>query len=44
MDISMEIDSNKRMKKDHLKPFRLTFKDGDMEKQVRLFLFSRAIS
>lgn len=34
MDISMEIDSNKRMKRDHIKPFRLTFKDDEMEKQV----------
>ncbi len=33
MDISMEIASNKRMKKDHIKPFRLTFKDGDMERK-----------
>ncbi|TRY71944.1 hypothetical protein TCAL_03937 [Tigriopus californicus] len=31
LDISMEIASNKRMKRDHIKPFRLTFKDKDME-------------
>ena len=35
MDISMEIASNKRMKKDHIKPFRLTFKDDELEKKVR---------
>lgn len=35
MDISIEIASNKRMKRDHLKPFRLTFKDKDLEKRVR---------
>ena len=35
MDISMEIASNKRMKKDYIKPFRLTFKDEEMEKKVR---------
>ena len=34
MDISIEIASNKRMKRDHLKPFRLTFKDKDLEKRV----------
>jgi hypothetical protein len=35
MDISIEIASNKRMKKDHIKPFRLTFKDKELEKKVR---------
>lgn len=35
MDISIEIASNKRMKKDYIKPFKLTFKDKDMEKKVR---------
>ena len=34
MDISMEIASNKKMKKDHIKPFKLTFKDREMEKKV----------
>ena len=34
MDISMEIASNKRMKKDHIKPFRLTFKDKELEAKV----------
>ena len=34
MDISIEIASNKRMKKDNIKPFRLTFKDKDLEKKV----------
>ena len=34
MDISIEIASNKRMKKDHIKSFKLTFKDKDMEKKV----------
>ena len=35
MDISIEIASNKRMKRDHLKPFKLTFKDKELEKRVR---------
>ena len=34
MDISIEIASNKRMKKDNIKPFSLTFKDQDLEKKV----------
>ena len=34
MDISIEIASNKRMKKDYIKPFKLTFKDKEMEKKV----------
>ena len=34
MDISIEIASNKRMKKDNIKPFRLTFKDKELEKKV----------
>ena len=34
MDISIEIASNKRMKKDYIKPFKLTFKDKDLEKKV----------
>ena len=34
MDISIEIASNKRMKKDNIKPFRLTFKDRDLEKKA----------
>lgn len=34
MDISMEIASNKRMKKDHLTPFRLTFRDKNLEEKV----------
>ena len=34
MDISIEIASNKRMKKDNIKPFRLTFKDKDLEKKA----------
>ena len=34
MDLSIEIASNKRMKKDNIKPFRLTFKDKDLEKKV----------
>lgn len=34
MDISMEIASNKRMKKEYIKPFRLTFKDNELEKKV----------
>ena len=34
MDISIEIASNKRMKKDHIRPLRLTFKDKDLEKRV----------
>ena len=34
MDISIEIASNKRMKKDHLKSFRLTFIDKDIQKKV----------
>ena len=34
MDISIEIASNKRMKKDHIKSFKLRFKDKDMEKKV----------
>lgn len=38
MDISIEIASNKRMKKDYIKPFKLTFKDKDMEKKVSLLL------
>ena len=37
MDISIEIASNKRMKKDHLKSFRLTFIDKDIQKKVRFF-------
>ena len=36
MDISIEIASNKRMKKDYIKPFKLTFKDKEMEKKVFL--------
>ena len=35
MDISIEIASNKRMKKDYIKPFKLTFKDKEMEKKVK---------
>jgi hypothetical protein len=38
MDISIEIASNKRMKKDYIKPFKLTFKDKEMEKKVCTFL------
>ena len=34
MDISIEIASNKRMKKGYIKPFKLTFKDKDLEKKV----------
>ncbi len=34
MGISVEIDSNKRMKKDHIKSFKLTFKDKELEKKV----------
>lgn len=34
MDISIEIASNKRMKKDYIKPFKLTFKDKDLERKV----------
>ena len=34
MDISIEIASNKRMKKDNIKPFSLTFKDQELEKKV----------
>ena len=34
MDISIEIASNKRMKRDYIKPFKLTFKDKEMEKKV----------
>ena len=34
MDISIEIASNKRMKKDNIKPFRLTFKDKDLDKKA----------
>ncbi len=34
MGISIEIDSNKRMKKDYIKSFKLTFKDKDLEKKV----------
>ena len=37
MDISIEIASNKRMKKDHLKSFRLTFIDKDIQKKVGFF-------
>ena len=37
MDISIEIASNKRMKKDYIKPFKLTFKDKDLEKKVSFF-------
>ena len=37
MDISIEIASNKRMKKDYIKPFKLTFKDKEMEKKVCIF-------
>ena len=40
MDISIEIASNKRMKKDHLKSFRLTFIDKDIQKKVRFFTLS----
>jgi len=36
MGISIEIDSNKRMKKDYIKSFKLTFKDKDLEKKVKL--------
>ena len=32
MDISIEIASNKRMKKDFIHPFKLTFRDKDMER------------
>ena len=39
MDISIEIASNKRMKKDYIKPFKLTFKDKEMEKKVCTYLF-----
>ncbi len=38
MDISIEIASNKRMKKDHIKSFKLTFKDKEMEKRVRIII------
>lgn len=41
MDISIEIASNKRMKKDYIKPFKLTFKDKDMEKKVSLLFFKK---
>ena len=34
MGISIEIDSNKRMKRDYIKSFKLTFKDKDLEKKV----------
>ena len=40
MDISIEIASNKRMKKDYIKPFKLTFKDKEMEKKVSLVLIT----
>ena len=39
MDISIEIASNKRMKKDYIKPFKLTFKDKEMEKKVHICIF-----
>ena len=39
MDISIEIASNKRMKKDYIKSFKLTFKDKELEKKVRPTLF-----
>ena len=32
MDISIEIDSNKRMKSDFIHPFKLTFRDKDIER------------
>ena len=38
MDISIEIASNKRMKKDYIKAVKLTFKDKDMEKKVNLIM------
>ena len=39
MDISIEIASNKRMKKDYIKSFKLTFKDKELEKKVSPFSF-----
>jgi len=33
MDISIEIASNKRMKRDFIHPFKLTFRDKDMERK-----------
>ena len=41
MDISIEIASNKRMKKDYIKPFKLTFKDKEMEKKVCMCKFTK---
>jgi hypothetical protein len=38
MGISIEIDSNKRMKKDYIKSFKLTFKDKELEKKVRFLM------
>ena len=43
MDISIEIASNKRMKKDYIKPFKLTFKDKDLEKKVSFCLLLNII-
>jgi len=37
MGISVEIDSNKRMKKDYIKSIKLTFKDRELEKKVYFF-------
>ncbi len=33
MDISIEIASNKRMKRDYIKPFSLTFRDEELERK-----------
>ena len=33
-NVQIEIASNKRMRKDNIKPFRLTFKDKDLEKKA----------
>ncbi|XP_071744733.1 adenylyl cyclase 78C isoform X2 [Lepeophtheirus salmonis] len=33
MDISTEIASNKRMKREHIQPFKLTFKDVELERK-----------
>ena len=33
-NVQIEIASNKRMRKDNIKPFRLTFKDKELEKKA----------
>jgi hypothetical protein len=43
MGISIEIDSNKRMKKDYIKSFKLTFKDKELEKKVGHYISNSAV-